>query len=302
MTKKPAVSVAPMPGRRRVTIELAQQVERAGFSGIYCPSVIDNMTWCALLAQTTKEIPFGTAITNIYTRHPFDYAQTASFIHELSGGRFQFGIGVSHGPIHQRLGLQAGKPLGDIRNFISEVKKSVPNIDMLPPIVLATLRKPMVRLAGEIAQGALWANAARSHMADSITALPAEKRNNPKFMIGNMVPTCIADDKAAAAAVNRRTLSSYVRLPNYQQYWIEAGFEEEMMAVRKAITNKEEEKIPQLLSDRWLSQVTLYGSAKEVREGIEAWYDAGVNTLILVPSSAHGNQMVAFEELFAAFR
>lgn len=302
MTRKPAVSVAPMPGRRKATIELAQQFERAGFSGIYSPSVIDNMTWCALLAQVTREIPFGTAITNIYTRHPFDYAQTASFIHELSGGRFQFGIGVSHGPIHQRLGLQVGKPLGDIRNFVGEMKKSVPSVDMLPPLVLATLRKPMVRLAGEIAQGALWANAARSHMADSIAALPAEKRKDPKFMIGNMVPTCIDDDKAAAAAVNRRTLSSYVRLPNYQQYWIEAGFEEEMMAVRQAITNKEEEKIPQVLSDRWLSQVTLYGSAKEVREGIEAWYDAGVNTLIVVPTSAHGNQLVAFEELFAAYR
>ena len=102
--------------------------------------------------------------------------------------------------------------------------------------------------------------------------------------------------------MNRRTLTSYVRLPNYQQYWIEAGFAEEMLAVRQAIANKEEEKIPQLLSDRWLSQVTLYGTAAEVREGIEAWYDAGVNTLILVPSSAHGNQIVAFEELVAAFR
>jgi len=39
-----------------------------------------------------------------------------------------------------------------------------------------------------------------------------------------------------------------------------------------------------------------------VREGVETWYDAGVNTLIVVPSSAHGNQLVAFEELFAAFR
>ena len=39
-----------------------------------------------------------------------------------------------------------------------------------------------------------------------------------------------------------------------------------------------------------------------VREGIEAWYDTGINTLIVVPTSARGNQMVAFEELRAAFR
>lgn len=302
MKRKPAVSLAPMPGRRKATIELAQQLEREGFSGIYSPSVIDNMTWCALLAQVTHEIPFGTSIANIYTRHPFDYAQTASFIHELSNGRFRFGIGVSHGPMHQRLGLHVGKPLGDIRKFVQDVGSSVSQPNALPPIVLATLRKPMVKLAGEIAQGAMWANAARSHMAESIRVLPQEKRNNPAFMIANMVPTCIADDRAAAAAVNRRTLTGYVRLPNYQQYWIEAGFEEEMLAIRQAIANKQEDKIPQLMSDRWLQQVTLYGTAAEVRDGIEAWYDAGVNTLIVVPSSAHGNQIVAFEELRAALR
>ncbi len=302
MKRKPAVSLAPVPGRRKLSIELAQQFEKEGFSGIYSPSVIDNMTWCALLAQVTHEIPFGTSIANIYTRHPFDYAQTASFIHELSDGRFRFGIGVSHGPIHQRLGLQVGKPLGDIRKFIQDVRSSVPQPADLPPIVLATLRKPMVKLAGEISQGAMWANAARSHIADSIRALPEAKRTDPAFMIANMVPTCIAEDRAAAAAVNRRTLTGYVRLPNYQQYWIEAGFEEEMLAIRQAVTNKQEDKIPQLMSDRWLQQVTLYGTASEVRDGIEAWYDAGVNTLIVVPSSAHGNQLVAFEELRVALR
>jgi alkanesulfonate monooxygenase SsuD/methylene tetrahydromethanopterin reductase-like flavin-dependent oxidoreductase (luciferase family) len=302
MKRKPAVSLAPMPGRRKATIELAQQLEQEGFSGIYSPSVIDNMTWSALLAQVTHEIPFGTSIANIYTRHPFDYAQTASFIHELSNGRFRFGIGVSHDPMHQRLGLHVGKPLGDIRKFVQDVGSSVSQPNALPPIVLATLRKPMVKLAGEIAQGAMWANAARSHMAESVRVLPQEKRNDPAFMIANMVPTCIADDRAAAAVVNRRTLTGYVRLPNYQQYWIEAGFEEEMLAIRQAIANKEENKIPQLMSDRWLQQVTLYGTAAEVREGIEAWYDAGVNTLIVVPSSAHGNQIVAFEELRAALR
>ena len=55
------------------------------------------------------------------------------------------------------------------------------------------------------------------------------------------------------------------------------------------------------MSDRWLADVTLFGSAEEVRAGVEAWREAGVTTPILVPSSAHGNQMNAFEELFAAF-
>ena len=48
--------------------------------------------------------------------------------------------------------------------------------------------------------------------------------------------------------------------------------------------------------------VTLYGSATEVREGIEVWYKTGINTLIVVPSSTRGGQMVAFQELIDAFR
>jgi hypothetical protein len=55
------------------------------------------------------------------------------------------------------------------------------------------------------------------------------------------------------------------------------------------------------MSDRWLADVTLFGTAVEVREGVEAWFEAGVRTPILVPSSAAGNQLVAFSELFAAY-
>jgi alkanesulfonate monooxygenase SsuD/methylene tetrahydromethanopterin reductase-like flavin-dependent oxidoreductase (luciferase family) len=139
-------------------------------------------------------------------------------------------------------------------------------------------------------------------MADSLRHLPDAARANPAFFIGDMIPTCIDDDRAAAAAVNRRTLTSYVKLPNYQNYWMEAGYVEEMEAIRAAIARKDDDKIPSLMSDRWLRDVTLFGPAAEVREGVEAWRAAGIRTVILVPSSTRGGQMKAFEELIAAFR
>ena len=302
VTRKPAVSLAAVPGRRKATIELAQRFEQEGFSGIYGPSLGDGLALAEGVALATREIPFGTTIANIYARHPHDYAQTAAFLHEISGGRFRFGIGVSHGPTLARLKLTSGKPLEDMRRFVGELQTAAKQAGPLPPLVLATLRQKMVALAGEIAQGAVWANAARSHMPTSLRHLPAAKREDPGFFIGNMVPTCIDTDKSAAAAVNRRTLASYVKLPNYQNYWIEAGFEDEMQAIRKAVAAGHEEKIPSLMSDRWLSQVTLYGSPSEVREGIEAWYAAGVNTLIVVPSSTKGGQMVALQELIDLYR
>ncbi len=223
-------------------------------------------------------------------------------IHELSGGRFRFGVGVSHGPIHERLGIQPGRPLDDIRKFVGDVVAAAPQVGALPPIVLATLRRRMVELSAEIARGAVWANGARSHMAASLSHLPASVRTDPDFFIGNMVPTCIDDDRAAAAAVMRRTLASYVRLPNYQNYWIEAGYEEEMRAIRAALERGETQRVPELMSDRWLRDVTLFGSVADVREGVEAWLATGVRTLIVVASSTRGGQMVALDEMIRAFQ
>ena len=281
---------------------MAQRLEREGFTGLYCPSPGDGLALCEALALSTREIAFGTSIANIYTRHPFEYAQMVAVIHELSGGRFRFGIGVSHGPTYERLGLRAGKPLEDIRKFVADVREYASQVGGLPPIVLATLRRRMVELAGEVAQGTVWANGARSHMAASLCHLPASARADAAFFIGNMVPTCIDDDRAAAAAVMRKTLASYVRLPNYQNYWIEAGYEEEMLAIRAALARGEVQRVPELMSDRWLRDVTLFGSVKDVRAGVEAWVATGVRTLIVVPSSTRGGQMVALEELIQAFR
>jgi hypothetical protein len=160
----------------------------------------------------------------------------------------------------------------------------------------------MVALAGEIADGAVWANAARSHMRISLGALPAAALGRDDFFIGDMVPTCIDDDRAAAAAVMRKTLTSYVKLPNYQNYWIEAGYGDEMAAVRAAVARRDDAAVQAAMSDRWLADVTLYGSATHVRDGVEAWRSAGVKTVIVVPSSTRGGQMTAFEELIAAYR
>ena len=302
MTTKPCVSLVAVAGRRRTTLDLARRLEDEGFAGIYCPSPGDGLALCEALALTTTALPLGTSIANIYTRHAFDYAQTAAVVHELSGGRFHFGVGISHGPTHERLGLKVGKPLEDIRKFVADVRAAEPQVGKLPPLVLATLRRRMVELAGEIAEGCVWANAARSHMAASLAHLPERARANPDFFIGDMIPTVISDDRAAAAAVNRRTLTPYVKLPNYQNYWIEAGYEKEMIAIRAAIARNDDEAVRAAMSDRWLSDVTLFGPAKEVRDGVEAWRAAGVRTVILVPSSTRGGQMQAFEELIAAFR
>ncbi len=296
----PAVCLSAVPGRRRATVDLAREIEQRGFPGIYVASFGDGMGLCGALALATERIEFGTSIANIYTRHVSDFAVSASTIHELSGGRFRFGVGVSHAPLNKRLGARPGPPLSDMREFVESLR-AVPRAGELPPVVIAGLRRRMVALAGEIGQGVVFANVARSHVPESLKALPASARTDGDFFVGNMIPTCIHEDVQAAAAVNRRTLSGYVTLPNYRAYWKEAGYVEEMEAVEKALEAGERERIPSLLSDRWLADTTLFGSPATVREGLEAWREAGVTTPIVVPSSAVGRQFDAFRELFDLF-
>jgi alkanesulfonate monooxygenase SsuD/methylene tetrahydromethanopterin reductase-like flavin-dependent oxidoreductase (luciferase family) len=296
----PAISLVAVPGRRQQTLDLALEIERRGFAGVYVPSIFSNMAQAVALAVATKTLKFATAIAPIYGRVTEDFAQESAYIHEVSGARFAFGIGVAHGPSHVRMGVTPGKPLSDIRAFVEKMR-SFEGIGPLPPIILAALRKRMVALAGEIAEGLIFANASRSHMKESLAALPTEKRADPDFLVANMIPTCITDDVEAGKAVNRRTLARYAMLPNYRNYWKEAGYIEEMTAIESAIAEGRQSEIAGLLSDRWLADNTLFGPAAKVREGIEAWREAGVSTPVIVPSSASGNQLQAIDELFAAF-
>ena len=105
-----------------------------------------------------------------------------------------------------------------------------------------------------------------------------------------MIPTVVDDDVTAALALHRRTLSNMARLPNYRNYWKEAGYVEEMDAIEAAAARGDTDSLPSFVSDAWLRDTTLAGPPSVVRDGIEAWFDAGVSTPIIVPSALSGGQ------------
>jgi alkanesulfonate monooxygenase SsuD/methylene tetrahydromethanopterin reductase-like flavin-dependent oxidoreductase (luciferase family) len=299
MTAMPAISLAAVPGRRRPVVEAAAEAERRGFTGIYCPSLGDAMGLCLSIAHATTTIPFGTSVQPIYLQHPVQLANQASYINEISDGRFRLGIGVSHGPVQRRLGADVGKPLTDIRNYVGAMRDAVAQTGPLPPLVLATLRDKMVDLSVEIAEGAVWANSSSNDMGRSVARIPKDRRD-AGFFVGNMLPTVIDDDREAAANRNRATLTGYVALPNYRNYWKQAGYEEEMNGIEAALAAGDKDKVTSFMTDKWLSSCTVYGSVNQVREATEQWLDLGV-TPILVPSSTSGGQLKAIEEMFSAF-
>ena len=297
---KPALALTPVPNRRRAVVEAVLQMEEKGYAGLYCPSTLGGMSLVEALAWQTNSIPFGVTVAPIYSRVAEDFAETAASLNEVSGGRFRLGVGVSHGPTQAKFRAAVGKPIGDMREFVARYKAAT-GAGEPAPLTLAGMRPRMIKLAGEVGDGLVFANAALTKAKESLALLPQEKLDDPNFFIGNMMPTCISDDIEAAKAVHKRTLSRYVLLPYYRSYWREAGYAEEMAEIDALIESGDTASISDRLSDKWLDDVTLFGSASRVRERVEMWLETGVKTPILVPSSANGNQMKAVEEIFEAF-
>src|SRR5258708_34669876 len=101
----PALNLIAPPGRRHATLEMAREIERRGFAGISVSSSFANMAQCTGLAFATEHIPFATAIAPIYAETVEELAHGAASIHDDSGGRIQFGIGVVHVTYQDRMGV-----------------------------------------------------------------------------------------------------------------------------------------------------------------------------------------------------
>ena len=299
----PAISIVATPSKRNAILQLAQEAESRGFAGLACPSLGATLGLCTSLAHATNTIKFWTSIQPVYYNHPVEMSNTAAHIHEISGGRFGIGLGVSHAPVVQRLGVATGKPLTDMSNYVASMRGNSRFSGELPPIYLAALRDKMLALSVEIAEGAIWANASLSDISRQVELVPSARRSS--FFMANMIPTVISDDEGAALAIHRKTLTGYISLPNYRNYWRQAGYAEEMDAAEAILETLPKEEHAQALqtamSDRWLRDCTASGSAASVREQLSAWADKGVLP-IAVMSSTNGGQAKAIAELFDAYR
>lgn len=299
---RPAVSMVAPAKKRHAILELAHRAEELKFAGIACPSLGATMGLCVSLAHSTNEIKFWTSIQPIYYSHAIEMANTAAHIHEVSNGRFALGLGVSHGPVIDRLGATTATPLADIKNYLATMKAQERFSGDLPPIYLAALRNKMMHLASEISNGAIWANASRKSIAAQIALLPDSKRSN--MFLANMIPTVISDDVEAARAIHRKTLVGYVTLPNYRNYWRACGYGEQMDAFEKVLSESAKEsrntEIISAMDNEWLDDCTISGDVDTVRERLYGWSQIGVLP-IAVMSSTSGGQAQAISQLFDAF-
>ena len=288
----------PAVGQIRAQIELAQQLEAWGYPFVYLPSRGASLVACQALLHATERLQVGTSIVRIYDYAPTELATSAALLHELSGGRFHLGLGVGHQAAVEWLDVPLGPPVADMRSYVERLRGAVP-AGSLPPLLLAALRRRMVRLAGEVADGVLLANAALSHLATMLKQIPAGR---PDFVVGNVISCAVADDRPTALAAVQRRMRVYLSLPNYQEYFSQVGYGEEVEQARAALAAGDRDALSAAFSERMADDITLFGTAADVRERLEAWWAAGLTRISLGATMLNGAETDAIYQVAAALR
>ena len=282
--------------------------ESLGYESAYVTHVAgrESLTVVTAYALATSRIRVGPGIVPIYTRTPATMAQTAATIDELSDGRLNLGIGVSHRPVVEGWHGQAiDKPVAEMREYASIVRailrgEEPPSgekwqtgfrllgIEPRPklPIYLAALSPAMLRLAGEIADGVLLWLCSPKYISEVVIPEVTSGRERAGLTLDGFdvvpaVPSALTDDRDGAFAAVRRDLIPYFSLPFYRAMIERSGFGADIERYDAAAGDLD--AMQDAISAEFLTQLTAVGAEPDVRAGIGRYRAAGATSPCVGP-------------------
>lgn len=289
-----------------------QRAQELGYEAAYVTHIAgrDALTVVTAYAMRTERIRVGTGVVPIYTRTPATMAQTAATIDDLSGGRLNLGLGVSHRPVVEGWhGQTIDRPVAEMREYVAIVRAilrgeappagakwrtgfQLAGLDPRPalPIYVAGLSPGMLRLAGEVADGVILWLCTPPYVRDVVIPAVREGRERAGkplagFDVVAAVPAAAVADPATAHAALRRELLPYFGLPFYRAMLERSGFGEEIAAFDAAAAGGDGEAMQQAISERFLATLAAVGDADGVRAGVQRYRDAGATSPCVGPIS-----------------
>jgi probable F420-dependent oxidoreductase len=283
--------------------------EELGYDAVWVTHINgrESLTVLTHYAAHTERVRLGTGVVPIYTRTPATMAQTAATIDEISGGRLNLGLGVSHRPVVEGWhGQTIDKPVSEMREYAGIVRAILRGEDppagekwrtgfrlgMEPrpdlPIYVAGLSPRMLQLAGEIADGVVLWLCNPQYIADVV--VPEVRKGRERagkgldgFDVVAAVPSACVEDPAEAWAAMRRDLLAYFGLPFYRAMLERSGFGDDIAGYDEAAGRGDADGMQAAISERFLRVLTAVGSAGDVRAGIERYRQAGVTSPAVGP-------------------
>ncbi len=290
------IGVAVTAADSNAALAVIEDLENRGFSAVWMTSGSasggDSLGVFAAAASRTQRIMLGTAITQIFPRHPIALAQQALVLAQLAPGRFRLGLGTSgRGGMEQTFDADFRAPLAYLREYLQiekallqqgsvdfsgrfyQAHTSIPApVDV--PVMAAALGPRAYRLCGAEADGAISWVCPGPYLRE--VALPAMQRGaetagRPAPPLIVQVPVCVHDDPDEAREAVRQQFAGFARSPFYQNMFTAAGFPEVSQGT---------------WSDAMVDAVAVWGDESRVNEGLQGIFSMGATEILASPVSA----------------
>jgi alkanesulfonate monooxygenase SsuD/methylene tetrahydromethanopterin reductase-like flavin-dependent oxidoreductase (luciferase family) len=238
-------------------------------------------------------------VVNPYTRGPALMAQSAAALADASRGRFVLGIGASSDRIVQRWnGIPFEKPLTRVREAVQYLrpvfagergeggfKLEVPPAEPIP-IYVAALRGRMLRLAGEIGDGA-WVNFLPLAGVEQVVERVREGERAAGREPGTVDVVCrffnVPAPPEQGLPFVRFMFAAYATVPVYAAYFRWLGYAEQIDPMVEAWEGGDRQRAVELVPEDLTRDVFVFGSPDEQRERLAAYAEKGITTLCLTP-------------------
>jgi probable F420-dependent oxidoreductase len=290
--------------------DLVRLAEQQGYDSVWLPESVGREAFTELTALVLagNRIRVGTGIVPVFTRLPTVAAAAMATAATLAPGRVMLGLGIGHQEhLEAGHGVQFSQPLQHVREFASIARQVLRDgqvsyagavytiqhfqLDAPPPqpvpVYLAALRPQMLRLAGAVADGVLmnWATVEFIPQAVEYVRQGAEAagRRVQDIHLACYLRTCVTDRPELVEQASREQIARYGSMVYYRRYFASIGFAAEAEALERAWQRRDPAAAREAVSQPMLRTLTIYGSAAECRQRLQAYREAGLQLPIIAP-------------------
>ncbi|CAM3724736.1 LLM class flavin-dependent oxidoreductase [Smaragdicoccus niigatensis] len=319
-------------------VEFAQEAERLGVTSLWVPEVwgYDALTGLAYLAAHTTSIELGTFVVQLGSRSPAMLATSALSIQQLSGGRFNLGIGVSgprvmegwHG-VRFRKPVQTTRETIEIIRIIERGERLVHDGEIYPlplpdcagaalrplvapqhvPVYVAAMGPANLRLTGELADGWL-GNAFMPELADVFLGPLYEGAESAGRSLDDVTLVApVAVDFTDDPDIARHHAEGYAFTIGsmgtggrnfYNDAFTRLGFGAEVQRVAELWQAGDRDAAKRAVPIELGRQTNLVGTPAEISARIALYEQSGIDVLLAKLDGPYDKQIGTLEQLMAA--
>jgi probable F420-dependent oxidoreductase len=278
-----------------------KELEARGYSDLWSLEAqdVDGFTPLVLASQWAPSLRLGCALFPVQTRGPALMAMSIAGLCQAAPGRVAIGIGSSSEFIVEHWnGIPFRKPYQHTRDMALFLKEALVGaridreyecfrvrgfhlrreVPKLPPILLGALRPGMLELASRVGDGVIlnWITP-----DDMPRLLPHIRKHSVDGEIAARIVVAPSQDRDKVRAIARAWIAGYFSVPTYraQQQWLGRG--PQLDAMWKLWEQGDRGGAMRAIPDAVVDAFYLNGHPDKVKEEIQRYFEAGVDTVII---------------------